>query len=75
MFEAQVAFYLNKYLGSWLEGIDAQSLRHAAPAPPLPARAQRTCRSAVACHCRLRTRPTTFTPLPTHCTQDLHLPG
>lgn len=27
MFESQVAFYLNKYLGTYLEGIDSQSLR------------------------------------------------
>lgn len=29
MFEAQVAFYLNKYLGAYLEGIDTNSLRWA----------------------------------------------
>eukprot|EP00798_Chlamydomonas_sp_ICE-L_P025163 gene25163-10794_t len=27
MFEAQVAFYLNKYLGRYLDGLDAESLR------------------------------------------------
>lgn len=27
MFEAQVAFYLNKYLGKYLTGLDADSLR------------------------------------------------
>jgi vacuolar protein sorting-associated protein 13A/C len=27
MFEGQVAFYLNKYLGTYLEGIDPASLR------------------------------------------------
>lgn len=27
MFEAQVAYYLNKYLGAYLEGIDPASLR------------------------------------------------
>ena len=27
MFEGQVAYYLNKYLGTYLEGIDSASLR------------------------------------------------
>lgn len=27
MFEAQVAYYLNKYLGQYLQGLDADSLR------------------------------------------------
>lgn len=27
MFEAQLAFYLNKYLGAYLHGLDAESLK------------------------------------------------
>lgn len=29
MFEAQVAYYLNKYLGGYVDGIDEQSLTYA----------------------------------------------
>jgi hypothetical protein len=31
MFEAQVAYYLNQYLGRFVEGIDQQSLTCVAP--------------------------------------------
>ena len=47
MFEAQLAFYLNKYLGSYLHGLDAESLK----VITAPCFTPDSCSCACACVC------------------------
>lgn len=47
MFESYVLYYLNRYLGTYLDGLDPKSLRCVPPAAAIQGHAPPPCRRAV----------------------------